>query len=519
MIAFRGPVEAAAQKPPCGKDRWTLTHGGFWTVVSISDKWSPTIPQPMIFHLRCCHPHLPPLALQKNIRVSVKTVVTQFDATTCQNPDDERNEGPQELSYESCVTHFAGLDSAPTQFAPGVTELGRKRWRNVSWFFPSAMIWDRLWAYDLWVSRSFWSFKDCIPWTCWRRCPETSMWQGPMDFNTWRILDGSVYLRQMIPNHPLFINPMTSLNTHHQIQKQGLQWISFSAVSNAFAVLMASPGKVIHQQTQPMIFHLRCCHPHLPPLALQKNIRVSVKTVVTQFDATTCQNPDDERNEGPQELSYESCVTHFAGLDSAPTQFAPGVTELGRKRWRNVSWFFPSAMIWDRLWAYDLWVSRSFWSFKDCIPWTCWRRCAETSMWQGPMDFNTWRILDGSVYLRQMIPNHPLFINPMTSLNTHHQIQKQGLQWISFSAVSNAFAVLMASPGKVIHQQTQPMRKKLFSIWALSFTLSSTGTAKDIRHITIYVFKGRLPDRVLQSLCGFKIHYQDKRSCSGKHTK
>ena len=131
-------------------------------------------------------------------------------------------------------------------------------------------------------------------------------------------------------------------------------------------------------------------------------------------------------------------------------------------------------------------------------------------MWQGPMDFNTWRILAGGVYLRQMIPNHPLFLNLMNL---------KGRQGISFRALSNAFAVLMASPGKVIHQQTQPMRKKLFSIWALSFTLSSTGTAKDIRHITIYVFKGRLPDRVLQSPCGFKTHYQDKRSCSGKQTK
>lgn len=146
----------------------------------------------------------------------------------------------------------------------------------------------------------------------------------------------------------------------------------------------------------------------------------------------------------------------------------------------------------------------------DCVPWACWRRCPETSMWQGPMDFITWRILDGGVYVRQITPDHPLFLNLMNL---------EGLQWISFSAVANAFAVLMASPGKVIHQQTQPMRKNLFSIWALSFTLSSTGTAKDIRHITIYVFKGRVPDRVLQSLCGFKIHYQDKPSCSGKHTK
>ena len=143
----------------------------------------------------------------------------------------------------------------------------------------SQVLWPRM-AYEYLDLLELQS-DDCIPWACWRRCPETSMWQGPMDFNTWRIRDGGVYLRQTIPDHPLFPNPIMSLNTHHQIQKQGLQWISFSAVSNAFPVLMASPGKVIHQQTQPMIFHLRCCHPHLPPLALQKNIRVSVKTVVS----------------------------------------------------------------------------------------------------------------------------------------------------------------------------------------------------------------------------------------------
>ena len=42
---------------------------------------------------------------------------------------------------------------------------------------------------------------------------------------------------------------------------------------------------------------------------------------------------------------------------------------------------------------------------------------------------------------------------------------------------------------------------------------------KDIRQITIDVFSGRIPDHVLQSLCGLKIHYQDKQSCSGKQTK
>ena len=116
MIAFRGPVDAADQNPPCGKGRGYFPHGGFWTVVSqcLSQTNDPRpsavfepdesqattmnfsqrciqrirsvdgIPRPsdpstnaanakeMIFHLHSCHPHFPPLALQKDIRVSLQ---------------------------------------------------------------------------------------------------------------------------------------------------------------------------------------------------------------------------------------------------------------------------------------------------------------------------------------------------------------------------------------------------------------------------------------------------------------
>ena len=203
MIAFRGPVDAAAQKPPCGKDRWTLTHGGFGTVVSISDKLSPTIRCfriqswvliPIIrfknrdyseFHSALYPTHslcwwhrqakwsinkrsqwfsicavVIPTFLHLHCKRIFESVLKRwflrFDATTCQNPDDERNEGPQELSYESCV--LCNSLCRPW-FCSNTVCIRSHRTREetlkkVPWFLPSAMTSDRLWAYGLWISRS-----------------------------------------------------------------------------------------------------------------------------------------------------------------------------------------------------------------------------------------------------------------------------------------------------------------------------------------------------------------------------
>ena len=153
------------------------------------------------------------------------------------------------------------------------------------------------------------------------------MWQGPMDFNTWRSLDGGVSLRQTIPANESDDESLYSSSD----SKTGSTVNFIQRCIQRIPSVIASPGKVIHQQTQPMIFHLRCCHPHLPPLALQRIF----ESVLKRWSRDLMRPPakilmmNGMKVRKNCHMSHVYCVTHFEGLDSTPAQFASGVTQSG----------------------------------------------------------------------------------------------------------------------------------------------------------------------------------------------